>query len=182
MKVHDISLYELAGETLLGVHYSHQPRLTELKTSSWNSGDGMPGAERDRAESYPEWFIKNRIYFYRAGTDFKKESGTGDNKYYATLSNVYDWDEDPKGFHEQAVEKAKQEYQDNQKQLMKKIGIDDPDINPNHYDSALAQTIEEALIKKAGYNGFYSQQSNQTIVYFHNVNDLSRTLKSSQLT
>lgn len=180
MKIHDISLYELAGETLLGVHYSDQPKLTELTTSSWNNAGGMPGAERERMERYPDWFVKNRIYFYRAGSNFHKEAGVGNNTYYAELHNIYDWDADPKNFHAEAIKIAKQEYSDNQHHLMKMVGIDHPDINPDHYDSALAQTIEESLIKKAGYNGFYSQESNENIVYFQNVK-VSRTMSSAKL-
>jgi hypothetical protein len=163
-------LKEAGGQDLWGVHYSGKANLKVLRANQWNNGDGLPGAERSRFQSHPESFIKKRIFFYIWNSNYQKESGLGPYEYKVKLVNLYDWDQDPRDFFSQAGKLAHNQYVSEYKALMKKtMDIDDPEIDPSHYDFGLAQNIMEQLIKKAGYNGYFSRNSNDVIVYFYDV-------------
>lgn len=162
-------IFESSMPTLLGIHFSQQAGLTELTPQFWNTGTGIPGAERARADQYPEWFVKDRTYFYLAGSGFVKEAGLGSHKYQSHLQGVYDWDNDPDNIASQAKALAHQDYVDGQNRLHKLMGILDPfDGNSNEYDRGLMLTMMENLVSKK-YNGYYSASSNHSIVYFKPV-------------
>lgn len=139
-------LYEASGYNMTGIHYSRKPSLTKLDPQQ--HGTGIIGAERKRARDYPEYYNNERLYFYKADSDFVKEPGLGNNEYLGQLTKIYDMRKDP----DRLGPKAKERSQE----------ISGPN------DNLLTQTLFENMVVEAGYNGYWDSRSN-IIIYFKPV-------------
>ena len=77
--------------SVLGVHYSREPRTT---LSSAMAGTGLKGADNDRLER--DGGEKRRVYFYvEKGRGVVPESGVGGYAHQVQLNNLYDAEADP---------------------------------------------------------------------------------------
>ena len=85
--------------SVLGIHYSKQPR-TDLAGTSY--GTGLKGAEAGRlASADPR--LSQRVHFYvDTGNGIRPEAGVGGNVHAVYLDNLYDASADPLGLRAQA--------------------------------------------------------------------------------
>jgi hypothetical protein len=151
MKIEHI-IMESKGLTMTAIHFSNKKNLTEIDAAK--HGNGIVGAERTRARDYSEYYNKNRVYFYKKDSNFKKESGLGNNEYVVTLMKIYDMNKDKDKLKKEAIEQSKK--------------IQGLEKDSTIYDKNLAATLFENIIKKRGHDGFWDSKSN-IIIYFRSV-------------
>jgi hypothetical protein len=150
MKVNDI-LEESRGVTKVGIRFSHKPDLQYFDGSK--HGGGISGAERKRAQHYPDSYIRERVYFYNEDEFTRKEPGLGIYAYKARLTNLYDFKLDPDRLKARARAKAEED-------------------NHGYPDPLLAGNYVEQMIKDAGYSGYFQ---NDIIIVFGDVRKIERT-------
>jgi hypothetical protein len=119
------------------VHYSNVEGLKTLEPEF--HGTGVAGAELARKRDYPELYVP-RTYLGTKG--YEKEGGLGDVRYRAEVKrgNLYDIDQDPKGFYPSSKELEAAGYAP--------------------MDQRAALSLYEKRIQDAGYEGYLSRENN----------------------